>query len=293
MRGRFAPSPTGPLHFGSLVAAIASWLDARHAGGEWLVRIEDIDETRTVPGAAEDILRTLEAFGLAWDGAVEWQTRRKPLYDAALAELRAGGLAYRCRCSRREIADSGLRGIEGAVYPGTCRHLALAGDVAGADRFVVPAGSVQFADRVQGVVAQDVAHAVGDFVLKRRDGLHAYQLAVVVDDAAQGITDVVRGADLLPSTARQVLLQRALALPTPRYLHFPVVADAAGEKLSKQTLAQPVDARDAQRLVARALAFLGQAAPVPADPARMLAEALEKWDVDAIPKGLWRTVPGV
>ena len=293
MRGRFAPSPTGPLHFGSLVAAIASWLDARHARGEWLVRMEDIDETRTVPGAADEILRTLEAFGLAWDGAVEWQTRRKPLYEAALEKLRGAGLAYRCRCSRREIADSGLRGIEGAVYPGTCRHLAIGSDVAGAERFLAPPGRVEFVDRVQGVVAQDVARDVGDFVLKRRDGLHAYQLAVVVDDAEQGITDVVRGADLLPSTARQILLQRALALPTPRYLHFPVVTDAAGEKLSKQTLARAVQSREAPALIAQALAFLGQPAVAPGDPERMLAEALEKWDVGAVPRGLWRVAPGV
>jgi glutamyl-Q tRNA(Asp) synthetase len=293
LRGRFAPSPTGALHFGSLVAAIASWLDARHAHGEWLVRIEDIDETRTVPGAADDILRTLEAFGLAWDGAVEWQTQRKPLYEAALGKLRVEGLAYRCRCSRKEIADSGLRGIEGIVYPGTCRHLGLGSDVAGAERFLVPQDRVEFIDRVQGLVTQDVARDVGDFVLKRRDGLHAYQLAVVVDDAQQGITDVVRGADLLPSTARQVLLQRALGLPTPRYLHFPVAADASGEKLSKQTLARPVHAREASTRIGEALAFLGQAPVATAEPARMLAEALEKWDVDAIPKGLWRATPGV
>ena len=293
MRGRFAPSPTGPLHFGSLVAAIASWLDARHARGQWLVRIEDIDETRTVPGAADDILRTLEAFGLTWDGAVEWQTRRKPLYDAALAKLRAAGLAYRCRCSRKEIADSGLAGIEGVVYPGTCRDLALSSDVAGAERFLVPPGRVEFTDRVQGVVAQDVARDVGDFVLKRRDGLHAYQLAVVVDDAEQGVTDVVRGADLLASTARQILLQRALALPTPRYLHFPVATNAAGEKLSKQTLARAVEGRDAASLVAQALAFLGQPAAARAGPAEMLAEALERWDVRAVPKGFSREAPGV
>jgi glutamyl-Q tRNA(Asp) synthetase len=293
LRGRFAPSPTGPLHFGSLVAAIASWLDARRAKGEWLVRIEDIDETRTVPGAADDILRTLEAFGLAWDGAVEWQTRRKPLYEAALEKLRGAGLSYRCRCSRKEIADSGLRGIEGAVYPGTCRHLALGRDAAGAERFAVAAGRVEFVDRVQGVISQDVARDVGDFVLKRRDGLHAYQLAVVVDDAEQGVTDVVRGADLMASTARQILLQRALGLPTPRYLHFPVAADAAGEKLSKQTLAPAVDARAAGALVAQALAFLGQPAAPPGEPARMLAQAVEKWDAGAIPKGLSHRAPGV
>jgi glutamyl-Q tRNA(Asp) synthetase len=292
-RGRFAPSPTGPLHFGSLVAAVASWLDARHARGEWLVRIEDIDETRTVPGAADDILRTLDATGLHWDGAVQWQSRRKPRYEAALARLREAGLAYRCRCSRREIADSGLRGIEGAVYPGTCREARLAGAVAGAERFRVHEGTVEFVDRVQGRFTQDVGREVGDFVLKRRDGLHAYQLAVVVDDAEQGVSDVVRGADLLASTARQVLLQRALGYDMPRYLHFPVAADASGEKLSKQTLAATVDLRQAPRLIAAALQFLGQAAPQPGNAARMLAQAAAQWDPNAVPKGLFRTTPGV
>ena len=292
MRGRFAPSPTGPLHFGSLVAAIASWLDARHAGGQWLVRIEDVDETRTVPGAADDILRSLEAFALHWDGEVVWQSHRKPLYEAALERLRAAGLAYRCRCSRKEIADSGLRGIEGAVYPGTCRKLGLDFSVPGADRFHVPPGSVAFIDRVQGRVAQDVERDVGDFVLKRRDGLHAYQLAVVVDDAEQAIDHVVRGADLLQSTPRQILLQRVLGLPTPAYLHFPVADNGAGEKLSKQTLAGPVDPRRAGLLVAQALEFLGQ--PVPAGtPAEMLARAARAWDPGRVPAGVSARAPGV
>ena len=290
--GRFAPSPTGPLHFGSLVAAIASWLDARHAGGQWRVRIEDVDETRTVAGAADDILRTLEAFELHWDGEVVWQSRRKALYEAALERLRAAGLAYRCRCSRKEIADSGLRGIEGAVYPGTCRKLALDLSVSGADRFLVPPGSVVFTDRVQGRIAQDVARDVGDFVLKRRDGLHAYQLAVVVDDAEQAIDHVVRGADLLQSTPRQILLQRALGFSTPAYLHFPVAANAAGEKLSKQTLAGPVDPRRAGPLIAQALEFLGQ--PVPdGTPAEILAQAARAWDPGRVPAGVSARAPSV
>jgi glutamyl-Q tRNA(Asp) synthetase len=293
VKGRFAPSPTGPLHFGSLVAALASWLDARHAGGQWLVRIEDVDETRTVPGAADDILLTLESFGLRWDGEVAWQSRRKALYAAALERLRATRLAYRCRCSRREIADSGLRGIEGAVYPGTCRALGLDAAAAGADRFVVPTGRVEFVDRVQGQVSQDVSLEVGDFVLKRRDGLHAYQLAVVVDDAEQGITDVVRGADLLQSTPRQILLQRALGYPTPRYLHFPVAANAAGEKLSKQTLAAPADPSRAPELIAAGLAFLGQPAATSRIPAEMLAEAASRWDPGAIPRALSRGAPTI
>jgi glutamyl-Q tRNA(Asp) synthetase len=293
VKGRFAPSPTGPLHFGSLVAALASWLDARHAGGQWLVRIEDVDETRTVPGAADDILRTLEAFGLRWDGEVAWQSHRKPLYAAALERLRAAGLAYRCRCSRKEIADSGLRGIEGAVYPGTCRALALDAAAAGADRFVVPAERVEFTDRVQGLVAQDVSLDVGDFVLKRRDGLHAYQLAVVVDDAEQAITDVVRGADLLQSTPRQILLQRALGYPTPRYLHFPVAANPAGEKLSKQTLAARADPSRAPELIAAGLAFLGQEPATSRIPAEMLAQAARRWNPGRVPRGLSRPAPTI
>ena len=256
--GRFAPSPTGPLHFGSLVAAVASFLDARAAGGDWLVRIEDVDTTRTVAGAADAILRTLEAFGLHWDGTVEWQSRRTGRYEQALEALRARGLTYACRCSRREIADSGLVGIEGAVYPGTCRHLGLAPGPGLADRMVAPDEVVAFEDRAQGAVAQDVAREIGDFVVRRRDGLFAYQLAVVVDDAAQGVTDVVRGADLLASTARQIVLQRALGYPTPRYLHVAVATNAAGEKLSKQTGAAPLDPRAAVPILRRALDFLGQ-----------------------------------
>ena len=293
MRGRFAPSPTGPLHFGSLVAAIASWLDARHAGGEWLVRIEDVDETRTVPGASDEILRTLDAFGLTRDGDIQWQSRRKALYEEALNRLRSAGLAYRCRCSRKEIADSGLRGIEGAVYPGTCRELRLTPEDARTERFIVSAGAVTFEDRLQGRVSQDVARDVGDFVLKRRDRFHGYQLAVVVDDADQGITDIVRGADLLQSTPRQILLQRALGYPTPRYLHFPVALDAAGEKLSKQTLACAVDASRAGALIAAALSFLGQPPVDLASPAEMLAQAASQWHVGGIPKRVSAKAPGV
>ena len=258
--GRFAPSPTGPLHFGSLVAAVASWLDARAAGGQWHLRIEDVDATRTVPGAEDAILRDLEALGLAWDGPVVRQRERTARYEAALAALRERGLVYRCRCSRREIADTGTHGIDGIVYPGTCRDLALGPDVPGADRFRVDGTIIAFDDRVQGSQSQRLDRDIGDFVVRRRDGLFAYQLAVVVDDADLGVTDVVRGADLLDSTPRQVALQRALGLPTPRYLHIPV-ATRGGEKLSKQTLAPALDAKAGSRLVADALAFLGQAPP--------------------------------
>jgi glutamyl-Q tRNA(Asp) synthetase len=246
-----------------------------------------------VPGAADPILRALDQFGLHWDGEVVWQSRRKRLYRAALERLRAGGLVYRCRCSRKEIADTGLRGIEGVVYPGTCRTLQLEADVPGADRFQVAPGLVEVIDRVQGHLAQDVARDVGDFVLKRRDGLHAYQLAVVVDDADQAITDVVRGADLLQSTPRQMLLQHALGARTPRYLHFPVATDASGEKLSKQTLASAVDAARAAEVIAVALRFLGQPRASSRIPAEMLAEAARAWDAGSIPKRVSMRPPGV
>lgn len=272
-RGRFAPSPTGPLHFGSLVAAVMSWLDARVAGGEWLVRIEDVDTPRTVPGAADEILRTLEAFGLAWDGEVVCQSRRTARYEAALERLRAAGHIYGCRCSRREIADSGLPGLEGAIYPGTCRTLGLRAAPGIALRMIAPVEPVTFLDRAMGTISQDVSRDIGDFVVRRRDGLFAYQLAVVVDDADQGITDVVRGADLLWSTPRQILLQRALGYPTPRYLHFPVVTNASGEKLSKQTGAEAIDVSQAPALLRAALDFAGVQAVEPGDPAAMLAQA--------------------
>ena len=282
-RGRFAPSPTGPLHFGSLVAAVASWLDARAVSGEWLVRIEDVDTTRTVPGAAEDILRTLEAFGLAWDRDVVWQSRRTRLYEEHLERLRAGGHTYRCRCTRKEIADSGVIGLEGAIYPGTCRGLGLAPGPGLAERMVAPSRPVTFLDRAIGTVAQDVARDIGDFVVKRRDGLHAYQLAVVVDDALQGVTDVVRGADLLWSTPRQILLQRALGFTTPRYRHFPVVTNGAGEKLSKQTGAEPIDPRDAPALLNDALDFLGRPRVESASPPEMLAQAAREFVTNQAP----------
>jgi glutamyl-Q tRNA(Asp) synthetase len=282
--GRFAPSPTGPLHFGSLVAAVASWLDARAAGGEWHLRIEDVDATRTVPGAEDEILRALEALGLHWDGPVVRQRERNARYAEALATLRGKGRVYRCRCSRREIADSGTHGIDGIVYPGTCRDLALGADIPGADRFRVDSSPVEFADRLQGPQSQRLDRDIGDFVVKRRDGLFAYQLAVVVDDADLGVTDVVRGADLLDSTPRQVALQRALGFATPRYLHIPV-ATRNGEKLSKQTLAPALAADEGSRLIARALKFLGQEMPdIGERPGRMLAAAAGRYSPALIPR---------
>ena len=282
-RGRFAPSPTGPLHFGSLVAAVASFLDARAAGGAWVVRIEDVDTTRTVPGAETGILRTLEAFGLQWDGGIVRQSERTDRYREALERLRRDGLVYRCRCSRREIADSALAGIEGPIYPGTCRGLGLGFGADGADRLRVPDSAVAFEDRCMGHVELNVARAVGDFVLRRRDGLFAYQLAVVVDDGDQGITDVVRGADLLLSTPRQVLLQQCLSLPGLRYLHIPVATNAAGQKLSKQTRATPIDPAKPATALSRALAFLGQSPADTEDPGALLATATRSWKASQIP----------
>lgn len=287
--GRFAPSPTGPLHFGSLVAALASWLDARRAGGRWLVRMEDLDTPRVIPGAADAILRQLEAFGLHWDGEVAFQSRRAPLYQAALETLSAQ--TYPCACSRRELEDSALA-IDGArVYPGTCREGLAAsrqGRSAYALRLRTDNTPVQFVDRLQGPQAQQLSRDVGDFVLRRADGLHTYQLAVVVDDADQGVTDVVRGADLLDSTARQVFLQRRLGLPTPRYLHVPVVLDERGEKLSKQTRAPDA----ALEHLRPALAFLGHAPPPGLASAELLAWALGAWDPGRIPRVRARALSG-
>ena len=260
--GRFAPSPTGPLHAGSLVAAMASYLDAKAHGGQWLVRIEDIDEARTVPGAAEAILQALAACGMQWDGEVLRQSRRKERYRQAVDQLAEH--VYACGCSRREIADSRVRlGTDGAaIYPGTCRNGLAAGKTPRAWRLRVPeAGTpdecISFEDRWMGTVTQHLAAEVGDFVLKRADGFWAYQLAVVVDDADQGVTHIVRGADLLVSTARQIYLQYLLHLPTPRYLHVPVVTNAAGEKLSKQTGAAPFDAAQPLTALQDAARFLG------------------------------------
>ncbi|WP_406868162.1 tRNA glutamyl-Q(34) synthetase GluQRS [Paraburkholderia fungorum] len=255
-RGRFAPSPTGPLHFGSLVSALASWLDARAHGGAWLVRIEDIDGPRTVPGAAEDILSTLERFGMRADEPPVWQSHRFARYQEALEQLQADGLVYPCGCTRKEIADSLLHAHARnttLAYPGTCRN-GLNGKPARAWRLRVPDGDaavITFEDRWQGSQTQNLATEVGDFVLRRADDQWAYQLAVVVDDADAGITHVVRGADLMDSTARQIYLQRCLGVPTPTYLHVPVVTNDQGEKLSKQNGAtaletdKPLDALSA------------------------------------------------
>ena len=262
-RGRFAPSPSGPLHFGSLVAAVGSYLDARAHGGQWLLRIEDVDEPRTVPGAADAILRTLDGFGFEWDGEVVVQSRRLDLYHATLVRLQLDGDVYPCACSRREIAlASSSRSVDGGlIYPGTCRAGLVEGQAARAWRFRLPDQELGFVDRVQGVARQNLAREVGDCVLLRADGQYAYQLAVVVDDAAQGVNAVVRGVDLLDSTARQIWLQQRLGVPTPTYAHLPVVVNAAGEKLSKQTRAAAVEASGGSALLAQAIGFLGHPLP--------------------------------
>ena len=244
--GRFAPSPTGPLHIGSLVAAMASYLDAKVHHGRWLVRIEDVDGDRNVDGADQHILASLQRCGMRWDGEVTWQSRRTGLYEEALRHL--GDLAYPCGCSRKEIADSQLsltgRQAQALIYPGTCRHGLAPGKSARALRLKVPQSPhcvIGFDDRWAGHISQDLTDDAGDFVIKRADGFWAYQLAVVVDDGDQRVTDIVRGADLLDSTPRQIYLQQALGLPQPRYLHVPVVVNELGEKLSKQTGAQAFD----------------------------------------------------
>jgi glutamyl-Q tRNA(Asp) synthetase len=295
-RGRFAPSPTGPLHFGSLVAALASYCDARAVGGEWLLRIEDVDEPRSRPGAEAQILAALERYGFQWDGPVTRQSERTALYEAALAQLQAADLVYPCNCTRRELDTAPLGASGERVYPGTCRDgipSPFTGRRQHAWRVRVGAAIVDCADRLQATQRQDLARDVGDFVVKRADGLFAYQLAVVIDDAQQGITDVVRGADLLASTPRQVLLQNLLAFPSPAYLHVPVASNAAGEKLSKQTRASPLPVSPLPSLVA-AWRFLEQL-PFPESPASV-AEfwrvAIASWRVARLPPVPMFPAPG-
>ena len=246
-RGRFAPSPTGPLHAGSLASALGSWLDARAHGGQWLVRIEDVDTPRTVQGSDQIILQQLIACGLHWDEEVVWQSKRTALYQAALDQLNKDQMTYRCICSRKHIEET-LRASgaelgrhEDLIYPGSCRNQNRQEEKA-AIRVALPGSCVlQFKDRMKGVQSQDLTTQVGDFVLRRADGLFTYQLAVVVDDHLQGITHIVRGEDLLSNTARQLYLQQILGYQIPSYLHLPLVTNAAGEKLSKQTQALEID----------------------------------------------------
>jgi glutamyl-Q tRNA(Asp) synthetase len=288
-RGRFAPSPTGPLHFGSLVAAVASHCDARAAGGQWLLRIEDVDRPRSRPGAEAAILATLEHYGFTWDGEVSHQAERDEYYAAALERLRSNGHLYECACSRRELATAPMGPGGERVYPGTCRN-GMAADrgerPARAWRVRVGSARIAFDDRLQGPQTQDLARAVGDFVVRRADGLYAYQLAVVVDDALQDITHVVRGADLLASTPRQIHLQGLLGYAPLSYLHVPVALNAVGEKLSKQTGAAALP-EDPLPALATAWRLLGQRLPetaeAPASPADFWSWAIATWDPARLP----------
>jgi glutamyl-Q tRNA(Asp) synthetase len=256
--GRFAPSPTGPLHFGSLVAAVASYLEARAHEGRWLLRIEDIDPPREEPGATQRILDALEAYGFEWDGDVIFQSASRPAHEAALETLLARGLAYPCGCSRKDLADA-PRGPLGTIYPGTCRSGCDAPETA--IRLRTSDEAISFSDRLQGVQVQHLESESGDFVIRRRDGLIAYQLAVVVDDALQGVTEIVRGIDLMDSTPRQIWLQRLLGHPTPDYVHIPVITHPDGDKLSKLTGAPGIPVDEVRPTLVRALAALQQAPP--------------------------------
>lgn len=286
-RGRFAPTPSGPLHFGSMVAAIGSFLDARAHGGEWRLRIDDLDPPRVAPGADDAILRCLEGFGMEWDGTIVRQGGRNDAYHAELHRLRQAGWVYPCACSRREIGEAGINGIEGAVYPGTCRRGMPSGREARALRVRTDGRMTGFDDLLQGPVRQVLETEVGDFVAYRADRVFAYHLACAVDDAEQGITHVVRGADLMASTPRQVHLQRLLGLATPVYLHLPVAVNAAGEKLSKQTQAQAVDPANPLPTLERVLRFLGHPPPAEAGAAGLRALwqwAIENWRRERLPR---------
>ena len=284
-RGRFAPSPSGRLHFGSLVAALGSWLCARRANGRWIVRMEDIDREREVEGAADRILATLDAFGLASDEEVVYQSRRGDLYASVLARLERDGHAYRCWCSRSDLEpNAGIHPAACIAAPAAARAPAWRLRVRGDHRLA-------FDDAIQGPQQQDLAREVGDFVIWRADGACAYQLAVVVDDAEQGIDQVVRGADLLDSTPRQILLQRLLGLPQPAYSHLPLALGADGRKLSKHAAALAVDARDPLPALRAALYFLGQPAPDCSNVHSLLASAAQAFDPHRIPRAA-STPPG-
>ncbi|MCE4068472.1 MULTISPECIES: tRNA glutamyl-Q(34) synthetase GluQRS [Pseudomonas] len=281
--GRFAPTPSGYLHFGSLVAAVASYLDARSVGGKWLVRMEDLDPPREMPGAQAAILETLERYGFEWDGPVERQSDRHAAYSAQVEQWLRSGLAYACTCSRKQLEGSN------GIYPGTCRDAQhdWHGDVA--IRIRVPELDYRFTDRLQGEFHQHLGREVGDFIIRRRDGLFAYQLAVVLDDAWQGVTDIVRGADLLDNTPRQLYLQELLGIAAPRYLHVPLIIQPDGHKLGKSYRSPPLEAEQAAPLLVRALKALGQNPPAglaQSAPGDVLTWGIRHWNAEAIPHSL-------
>ncbi|MDA0688954.1 MAG: tRNA glutamyl-Q(34) synthetase GluQRS [Proteobacteria bacterium] len=279
--GRFAPSPTGPLHFGSLLAALASYLDARSSNGTWLLRMEDLDPPREPAGTDQIILDQLQALELSWDGEVLYQSSRLPAYEECLQQLTDSGLCFRCDCSRPRIKSLG------SVYDGHCRDRDLGETRNSAIRLRVDNSQIEFCDQIQGAYSQRLIEDVGDFILRRKDGLFAYQLAVVVDDAFQNINRIVRGYDLLDSTPRQIYLQRILGFPTPSYAHIPVVTNEQGQKLSKQHFAEPIDTRNGSEQVLLALKFLGQQPPDSLRGSKLktiLEWAREHWDIQAVPK---------
>jgi glutamyl-Q tRNA(Asp) synthetase len=261
--GRFAPTPSGPLHLGSLLAAVGSFLSVKQVNGRWLLRIEDLDRNRVVPGLADQMLQTLESFGFEWDGVVEFQNNRIVYYEAALARMAAAGLCYACHCSRSQLAAQALEPAEELVYPGTCRNGPAANQGPHALRFRIDTlqARVSFEDRLQGLTSEDCRHTAGDFVIRRRDGYFAYHLAVVVDDELQGVTEVVRGCDLLSCTSRQILLQQALGYRTPGYAHLPLLLEADGRKLAKSRHAVPLDTDRAASALWEALRWLRQEPP--------------------------------
>lgn len=286
--GRYAPSPTGPLHFGSLIAAVASYCDAKHQQGKWLLRIEDLDRPREIKGASRMIVQQLEAFGFEWDGEICYQSKRDAYYVDAFKQLQHQQLIYPCTCTRKEIADSSSQmGVEGLIYPKTCLQQPIKTNVTPAFRIKTNAQIICFNDAIQGITQQKLSSDCGDFVLKRADGLFTYQLAVVVDDAEQGVTHIVRGADLLHSTPRQIFLQQLLGLSQPSYAHIPIATNLAGEKLSKQTKAQAIDTHLVNDSLYDALAFLGQNPPAEikqANTANLWQWAIENWKISKIPQ---------
>ena len=294
-RGRFAPSPTGALHFGSLIAAVGSYLQARHHHGQWWVRIEDLDPPREVAGSADLILRTLDGCGLHWDGEICYQSKRSNAYLEALERLHTAGVLYPCHCSRKQIAETiANRGSPTSVYPGTCRTQAYTSRHGHALRVNTEAQQISFRDIIQGDYRSILDHDSGDFVVQRADGLFAYQLAVVVDDAEQGMTEIVRGSDLLDSTPGQIYLQQQLGLTTPDYLHLPIVTNEAGEKLSKQTFARPLGLTDPLPDLWQALDFLGQKPPMALKNASLdefWQWAHQHWTIEMIPRTMTQIAP--